>query len=433
MEACDAAIDRIEARDGPINAVVVRDFDRARTAARSIDIPRRAGDPRALLGVPMTMKESNDVAGLPTTWGLEQFAGHIVERDGVPAARLRAAGAVILGKTNVPPNLADWQSANPIYGRTVNPHDYARTPGGSSGGAAAALGAGMIPLEIGSDIGGSIRVPAHMCGVFGHKPTFGIVPQEGHRFPGTDGVDTPLAVVGPLARTAADLAAALDVIAGPAGESGLQLALPRQLLKDRRALRVLMLASHPHAGVDESILAAMARVADGLAETGVTVLHGSDALPDLAKAHSTYVKMLLTVLSRGTPGAQTIDAHAWMDILDEQKKTVGAWRRLFDQVDVVIAPVLGTTAFPHQEAEAWQERSLMIDGAKTPFGAQIAWPGMALFAGLPATATPVGVDAEGLPIGLQIMAAPYRDHTAIAMAAMLETLGLAEAVTAPVA
>ena len=168
LELTDVAIARIEAVDGPINAVVVRDFDRAREAARAADAALSRGERRPLLGLPMTVKESHNVAGLRTSWGVEMFGHWIAPTDSVGVARLKAAGAVILGKTNIPPFLADWQSDNPIYGRTNNPLDLSRSPGGSSGGAAAALAAGMVPLEFGSDIGGSIRVPAAFCGVFGH-------------------------------------------------------------------------------------------------------------------------------------------------------------------------------------------------------------------------------------------------------------------------
>src|SRR6185437_5998887 len=203
---------RIEARDTEINAVVVRDFDRAREAARAADAALARGERRPLLGLPMTVKESNNVAGLPTTWGFEPFKDFRASDDAVAVARLRAAGAVILGKTNIPPFLADWQSNNPVYGRTRNPYDLARSPGGSSGGAAAALAARMIPLEFGSDIGGSIRVPAAFCGVYGHKPSFDLVPLRGHQPPGAEGGSgILLAVVGPLARTARDLSLALDV------------------------------------------------------------------------------------------------------------------------------------------------------------------------------------------------------------------------------
>ena len=179
-----------------INAVVVRDFDRARTAAKAADTALARGERGPLLGLPMTVKESNNVAGLPTTWGSPAFAGWTAETDAVAVARLRAAGAIILGKTNVPPFLADWQSNNPIYGRTRNPWSLDRSPGGSSGGAAAAVAAGMSPLELGSDIGGSIRVPAAFCGIFGHKPSYGLVPLRGHSPPGLDGGPIVLGVVG---------------------------------------------------------------------------------------------------------------------------------------------------------------------------------------------------------------------------------------------
>ena len=209
-EACEAAIARIEAQDGAINAVVVRDFARARAAAAALTTAGPQPSQR-LFGLPMTVKESFDVAGLPTSWGIADHAGNIATRDAVVVSRLKAAGAVILGKTNIPPFLADWQSDNPMYGRTVNPHDATRVPGGSSGGATAALASGMVAAEFGSDIGGSIRVPAHFSGVWGHKPTWGVIRSKGQEFPGTSGHDMALAVVGPLARSAEDLALLFDV------------------------------------------------------------------------------------------------------------------------------------------------------------------------------------------------------------------------------
>ncbi|MBA3810962.1 MAG: amidase, partial [Caulobacteraceae bacterium] len=215
VELLEAAVERIERLDGAINAVVVRDFDRAREAAKAADAALARGERRPLLGVPMTVKEAHNVAGLPTTWGLVAYKDWIAPTDSVGVARLKAAGAVILGKTNIPPLLADWQSGNPVYGRTNHPLDAARTPGGSSGGSAAALAAGMVPLEFGSDIGGSIRVPAAFCGVFGHKPSYDLIPERGHAPPGLDGVPAVLGVIGPMARSAADLALALDILAGP--------------------------------------------------------------------------------------------------------------------------------------------------------------------------------------------------------------------------
>ncbi|HSN31116.1 MAG TPA: amidase family protein, partial [Ideonella sp.] len=268
LELCDAAIRRIERLDGAINAVVVRDFERAREQARERDDRVARGERAPLLGVPMTVKESYGVAGLPSTWGFAQFADFRPLEDAVLVQRLKHAGAVILGKTNVPPGLADWQSANPVYGRTVNPHDATRSPGGSSGGSAAAVAAGMVPLELGSDIGGSIRVPAHFCGVYGHKPSYGLLPLRGHNFPGTDGAPVDLAVGGPIARSADDLALALDVLAGPGLHDavGWRLALPAPRHARLADWRVLRLDEHPLARVDRGVKAALARLVDTLAD-----------------------------------------------------------------------------------------------------------------------------------------------------------------------
>ena len=269
-ELCDEAISAIETKDGPINAVVVRDFDRARQAAMAADAALARGESRPLLGVPMTVKDSHHIPGLPTTWGLAPFKGWTPKTEAVGVTRLKDAGAVILGKTNVPPSLGDWQAANPIYGRTNNPYDLSRTPGGSSGGGAAAVASGMVPLEYGSDIGGSIRVPAHFCGVFGHKPTFELIPTAGHSPPPFDGPSAPVefGVVGPLARTASDLALALGVLAGPDGDAArayrLDL-LPPRGSKLPRTSGVLILDLHPaSAGVDAEVLAPLHALADRL-------------------------------------------------------------------------------------------------------------------------------------------------------------------------
>ncbi len=198
---------------------MVRDFDRARAAAIEADRALARGERQPLLGIPMTVKEAFNVAGLPTTWGLPGMKEIPVTEDAVAIRRLKAAGAIVLGKTNVPAMLADWQTFNPVYGITNNPWDVARTPGGSSGGAAAALAAGFVSIEIGSDLNNSLRSPAHCCGIFAHKPTHGVVPMRGFAPPGVPvlsiGTDLDLGVIGPMARIAGDLAIALDVLAGP--------------------------------------------------------------------------------------------------------------------------------------------------------------------------------------------------------------------------
>src|SRR5436190_6818200 len=266
LELTEAAIARIETRDQALNAVVVRDFDRAREAARAADAALARGERGPLLGLPMTVKESNNVAGLATTWGSPAFGGWTAEIDAVAVQRLKAAGAIILGKTNVPPFLSDWQSTNPVYGRTRNPWDPSRSPGGSSGGSAAALASGMTPLEVGSDIGGSIRVPAAFCGVYGHKPSYGLVPLRGHSPPGLDGGPVALAVVGPMARSPADLQLGLDVLAGPEPEEavGYRLELPAPRHTQLADYRVFVIDSHPAVETDEEVRAALNGVASRL-------------------------------------------------------------------------------------------------------------------------------------------------------------------------
>ncbi len=423
VELVNAAIARIEKFDGVLNAVVVRDFDRALAAARAADARLARGEKAPLLGVPITVKEAHNVEGLPTTWGSPAFGQWIAPEDSVGVARLKAAGAVILGKTNVPPFLADWQSTNPIYGRTVNPWDNSRSPGGSSGGSAAALAAGYVPLEFGSDIGGSIRIPSAFCGVYGHKPTFDLIPPRGHAPPGTDGDGVPLNVVGPMARTAGDLGLGLSVLAGPAADMarGYRLDLPAPRHANLADYRVLIIDHHPLAGLDEAVAGPLRKLATDLDDLGCEVSFETDLLPDLAAAHGLYMRLLNSVMSRGSPPSdQAISAHAFMDLLDAQVAVRRQWAALFERFDVVLAPVFGLPAFPHEDNPDNRARILAVNGQPAPYFAQIAWPGMATFANLPATAAPMGRTAEGLPVGVQIIGGHLEDRTTIAFAGLME-------------
>ena len=423
VEVTEAAIARIEARDGPINAVVVRDFDRARAQARAADAALARGERRPLLGVPMTVKESHNVGGLPTTWGSPAFNGWTAPQDSVGVARLKAAGAVILGKTNIPPFLSDWQSANPVYGRTANPYDLGRSPGGSSGGGAAALASGMVPLEFGSDIGGSIRVPAAFCGVYGHKPSYGLVPQRGHAPPGVDGAGVALAVVGPLARTASDLALAMEVLAGPADEEAIayRLDLPKARHDRLGDFRVLVLDGHPSAALDDEVRAALHGLAERLDGEGAEIAYETDLLPDLAKAHELYMGMLNTAMSRGGPPQEKpLSAHGWMDMLDGQLALRRRWAALFAEFDVVLSPVFGSVAFPHITETNPGARLLTVNGKPTPYFDQLAWAGPATLGNLPATAAPIGMSRDGLPIGVQVIGPFMEDRTTIAFARLME-------------
>lgn len=424
-ELAEIAIAEIEARDGPINAVVVRDFDRARKAAERADRALAEGREGALLGVPMTVKESWDIAGLPTTWGVAEWAGSIATEDAVAIQRLKAAGAVILGKTNVPPFLADWQSANPVYGRTSNPLDLSRSPGGSSGGSAAALAAGFTPLELGSDIGGSIRVPAVFCGVYGHKPSYGIVPLAGHLPPGFDGQPPRLSVGGPLARSPADLDLALSIVAGTHGDAakGYRLELPPPRHARLSGWRILILDSHPRCAVTGALRQALSGLGSRLEASGAKVVRAQPNLPDLSRLHRDYVKMLTTILSRREGGGrEAIDAHQWLDLVDAQHRARRRFAALFEEIDAIVAPAFGTAAFPHDDEPQWRKRTLVVDGEETPFGDQFVWAGLASFPNLPATALPIGKDETGLPLGAQIIGPFLEDRTTIALAGWIAGL-----------
>ena len=267
LELIDHTIARIEALDARFNAVVVRDFDRARDAAKAADVALAKGEAWPLLGIPVTLKEPFDVEGLPSTWGFPQFRDFMPKQDALAVSRLKQAGAIIIGKTNIPIGLRDFQSYNDIYGVTKNPWDVNRSPGGSSGGCAAALAAGFGPLSIGSDMGGSIRVPAHFCGVFGHKPSLGLIPLRGYGLPPAPPVPGAgdLAVVGPMTRYAVDLHRALDMMAAPdelRDGVGYHLTLPRPRQEQIRDLRVLVIDTHPLMPTSSAVRTTIGRVAE---------------------------------------------------------------------------------------------------------------------------------------------------------------------------
>ena len=412
LQECEAAIARIEARDGTLNAVVVRDFDRAREQARAVDAGSRD---LPLLGVPMTVKESYNVAGLPTCWGFAEHRDFVAGEDAELVKRLKRAGAVILGKTNVPVGLADLQSDNPVYGRTRNAIDPTRSAGGSSGGAAVALASGMVPLEIGSDIGGSIRVPAAFNGVWGHKTTYDALSSDGHSFPRTNGARVALGVCGPMARNAEDLAAALDILC--------DFPLPRATTRGTGDLRILLLTGHPLAQVQASIVAALERAGAALDAAGACVDRSSELLPDLTEQHRHYMHMLNIAMTRGapSPSRQAPTLAEWFALGDDQARNRRAWSALFGHYDAVIAPTVGMTAFPHDDTPL-AERRLAIDGTDTKFGAQFAFPGIATFPMLPATSVPIGTDPDGLPIGVQVITNMWRDHDAITIARTMHDL-----------
>jgi amidase len=449
LELTNQAIARIEALDGKLNAVVVRDFERARAAAADADAALARGERKPLLGVPMTVKEAFNVAGLPTTWGIPAAKGRLVSEDAVTVARLKAAGAIILGKTNVPLLLSDWQSYNDIYGQTNNPWDVTRTPGGSSGGSAAALAAGFVPLELGSDIGGSLRAPAHFCGVFAHKPTHGLIPSRGTVPPGAPSlpIEPDLAVVGPMARSADDLALALDVLAGPDGPlaTGYRLVLPPPRHQNLKDFRVLVLDTHPVIPTGNAVRTAIDRLAANLAKAGAKVARSSPLLPDLGLVARTYETLLLSFFSADIPmeryqrireiaaslspddtnleaigtRALVLSHRDWIRADRARNGIAKRWRDLFAEWDVVACPIIPVPAFPHDHSEQ-RARKIDIDGTPYRYDNLKVWAGVATLTGLPATAVPIGRSEAGLPIGVQIVGPYLEDRTTIAFADLIE-------------
>ncbi len=445
VELLDLHLHRIERYNPALNAIVTFDVEHARQAAMAADEARARGEHGALLGLPVTIKDTIDVKGLAGTAGVERYRDRRPQHDAPLVTRVRAAGAVIIGKTNVPPYAGDWQATNPIFGRTNNPWDLSRSPGGSTGGGAAALAAGLTPLEFGSDIGGSIRIPAAFCGVFGHKPSETAVPRSGH-FPGTSlpNAARVLSVLGPLARDANDLKLALDVIAGPeVGEdASWHLRLPPARYERLTGVRVAVLPPLPWLPVDAEILAAQDACISALHRAGCHVEAAApEGFGDFSDWYELYLKLLFVMMFVGEQDHKRRQQAEMMRLSGERYLKASAdgimagasdyiiwhgqreayralWRAFFREWDVVLSPANIVPAFPHTDAP-FQQRTLTIDGVTVPYSRQSAYAGIATLAGQPATAFPVGMTSTGLPIGLQAIGPYLEDYTPIRFASLL--------------
>lgn len=446
VELLDFYLQRIERLNPRLNAVILQRADEARREAAACDAMTAKGESKGPLhGVPMTVKESFDVAGTPSTWGLTAQRDNIAKEDALSVARLKAAGAVVFGKTNVPVWLADWQSFNPIYGTTNNPWNVERTPGGSSGGSAAALAAGLTGLEMGSDIGASIRNPAHYCGVYGLKPTFDVCPRDGHLLPGAY-AHGDISAIGPLARSAYDIETALDVIAGPNAldGTGVQLRLPRETRNSFAGFRIAVMSDADTAPVDSAVRKQIDALADWLEKQGATVDRVARPV-DPAEAHETYIMLLRSATSaapdeaahakllaaresvRGRSDyyawhvlANTMGHREWLGWNNKRARMIHDWAHFFTRFDLLLCPTAATTAFPHmQTGERW-ERMIKVDGADQPTTTQLFWAGYSNMVNLPSIVAPAGLATDGLPVGVQIVAPAYQDYRAIRFAQMLE-------------
>ncbi|MBM3568899.1 MAG: amidase [Alphaproteobacteria bacterium] len=447
-ELLEHFLKRIARYNPRLNAVIGLDVERARRRANLADkLLMKGGELGPLHGVPMTVKESFDLEGLPTTWGDPSQVGNVAKTDSLAVKRFRAAGAVVFGKTNVPLMLADWQSFNAVYGSTNNPWDLTRSPGGSSGGSAAALAAGLTGFEAGSDIGASIRNPAHYCGVYGLKPTWGICPPTGHALGGRVAMGD-ISAIGPLGRSAKDLELGLDIMAGPdeIEGAGWVLALPPPRHKRAGEYRIAVMLEDRNAEVDRPVQDAIRKVAEHFAREGAKVSFTARPAIDTDMAQKVYIALLRAATSGRQSDAElraSIEAERqlaggdesyrarmvranvmrhrdWLAFNETRHRMRLAWAAFFREWDAVLMPAASSAAVPHdQKGERWQ-RQITVNNKRVPTTDQLFWagyPGMAL---LPGAVAPVGLSPEGLPIGVQIVCAQYHDRTAIHLARLIE-------------
>jgi len=453
-------IKRIEALDGDeksgLNAVVIRTFDEARARAREADAALSRGEVWGPLhGVPITLKETWWLKGSRANAGNLKFKDFVASSDAPAVTSLLNAGAIVLGKTNVPYMTADWQSYNVIYGTSSNPYRLDRTCGGSSGGSAAAVAAGFAALELGSDIAGSIRIPAHFCGVCGHKPTQGIVCFAGHapssnhpliektpkparnRFDPTFKHD--LHVAGPIARTCEDLELAMRLLAGPEphqASNGWSFTLPPAGVSHPAELKVACWLDDEYCRVDSEMLALLTAAAQKLASFGAEVNFearpAKDASAFFQESHEAYSATLSAALGLPQGGKLTYKEFERTKLTRQRCKE--AWSRFFEEGewDVLLCPVAMTTAFAHDHTEdgtiapcsdPFHSRFLTVNGQTRPYAQTNRWAGLTTFTDLPCTVVPVGMTKEGLPCGIQIVGPMYQDLRTIEVGKMMERLG----------
>lgn len=443
IELLELYLARIERFNPTYNFVVAFDIERARAEAAEADRRRSRGeDVGALQGLPITIKESFEAVGMPASCGFPALRDHFPKEDADAVVRLRAAGAIIFGKTNLPQGASDWQSFNPNYGQSLNPWDQGRSPGGSSGGSAGSVASGFTAFELGSDIGGSIRIPAHFCGVFGHKPSYGVISTRGH-IPPPPGIlyEGELGVAGPLARSAADLALLLPILARPGRAKALKPARHDRLEDFRVGMWMgdgAYLLDDGYREVLESYVADLERAGARVARIELPV--------DPVESYEAYMQTLFAIVGAGAPGeadkfAEFIAADPtgiaekmvrymkttlpeWFGVQDRREHLFRRWAGYFERYDALLCPAVPIVAFPHMvEGDGVHSdqlnRRITVNGKEEPY-LDFTWQGMATVANLPATVLPTGRLVDGLPAGLQIIGPHMEDLTAIRFAELAE-------------
>ena len=434
-----------------LNAVVETNFEESRKLFKKFDDEFSSDDhPEPFLPLPVGVKDLNDVKGLKTTFGSPFFRDNVAKNDDDVVAQIKKSSAVIFGKTNVPYHSADIQSYNEIYGVSNNPWDFERTPGGSSGGSAASLAAGMSPLELGSDIGGSIRTPAHFCGVYGHKPTYNIVSEVGHLPPPPGFILTGngLSVAGPLARSPEDLEIAMKVLAAPQSQDSIawSIKLPKPKINDVKKLKVAVWPEEESAEIDEQIRSLIDETAEDLRSAGAQVEEVSPPFT-FNQVDDIYSKLVHPIMSAGADKETlaSIDALA-LDLKDDDFSELAKiargtslrardyvvnnarrhfikqkWQKFFDEYHVMLSPVCAVPAIKHNHAPLI-DRTITVNGKEKQYWHTTIWAGPVVMANLPSTSVPIGLTKEGLPVNLQVIGPHLHDLTCIEVSKMIRDI-----------
>lgn len=444
-ELLESCLQRVERHNPGLNAIVTLDATRARSRADAADARRAGGGALgALHGLPATIKDSFETADLRTTCGAPIYSKHVPAVNADAVQRLEDAGTLVLGKTNVPIHAGDLQSYNVLFGATNNPWDAARTCGGSSGGATAAVAAGLTAFELGSDIGGSIRIPAHFCGVYGHKPSYAAIPLRGHVPPPPGWSSAPdMAVAGPIARSAGDLALLLGVLADGPVAAGWKPVLPAPRARRLQDFRVALWLDDPAFPIDDEVSAAIDTAARALRKAGVKVDETARPGITLAENFDDYLRLLWPVTTaqlsdkafarvqeagraahpdsvHGRLARYSSAGHREWLRLDEKREVIRArWRAFFERYDVLLCPVGPVCAFAHDHSEDLIARTIVVNGQRRWYWEQLAWISLATLAYLPATSAPIGRSPGGLPVGMQIIGPYFEDRSCIEFAKLL--------------
>jgi amidase len=428
-ELLELYLDRIDRLNPVVNAVVTLDADRARAAADAADEAAARGELRGPLhGLPVTIKDAIEVEGVRSTGGAVELTDHVPKSDAPAVARLKAAGAVVFGKTNAPRWSGDLQTYNEIFGTTNNPWAVDRVPGGSSGGAATAVASGFTSFELGTDIGGSVRIPSHCCGVFGLKPSFGVVPQRGYLdHVGGGTTDADINVFGPIARGAEDLDLLLSVLAGPEPERSpaWRLELPPARHTEAASYRVGVWLEEPSCPMDREQLDVLRGAVGRLADAGAKV---EEAHPPVDFDHQVglFQQLILGAISPSMD-AEVAEAMSgshlgWLRADEERARLRAVWAQWFETYDLLLCPVLATPAFPHNQEGEMFTRTLTVNGEEVPYINTVMWTGLIGVVGLPSAVPPVGRTPGGLPVGIQVVAPFLRDREAVRAAGLLAEL-----------